>query len=174
MAERSTKGNSEAKRSRGRPSKYTPAVAATICERLAAGESLRAICRDGRMPPESTVREWVLDNHHGFSAQYARAREAQADTLFDEILEIADDRSRDFYVDEDGIRHVDHEHIQRARLRFDARRWYLSKFAPKRYADRLDLKHGADDGLTALLSRLSPTVGPPGERAPAHPDEGSR
>ncbi len=42
------------------------------------------------MPAESTVRLWATDNVRGFAAQYARAREVQADHYADEINEIAD------------------------------------------------------------------------------------
>src|SRR4051812_2164281 len=59
----------------GRPSTYTAELAATICARLATGETLRAVCRDDGMPSESTVRTWALDDREGFSAHYARARE---------------------------------------------------------------------------------------------------
>ena len=38
---------------------YTPALADTICKRIAEGESLRAICRDPGMPSEGTVRGWA-------------------------------------------------------------------------------------------------------------------
>lgn len=77
------------KRGTHRPGKYSQAIAHRICERLAAGESLRAICRDKDFPPESTVRGWVLDLPD-FAAQYARARDLGCDARADEILEIAD------------------------------------------------------------------------------------
>ena len=59
----------------GTPSVYTAELAEEICARLAAGESLKAICRDPDMPPFSTVQGWARDNHHGFAAMYDRARE---------------------------------------------------------------------------------------------------
>src|SRR5258708_3873989 len=41
-------------------STYTPERGAAICRRLAAGESLRAICRaDPAMPTEKTVWNWA-------------------------------------------------------------------------------------------------------------------
>jgi hypothetical protein len=60
----------------GRPSIYSDALAAEICERLASGESLRAICCEEHMPSRKVVHEWVADNHNGFRDQYARARSA--------------------------------------------------------------------------------------------------
>ena len=41
---------------------YAPEIADAILERLASGESLRAICRDKGMPNDRTVRGWVLDD----------------------------------------------------------------------------------------------------------------
>jgi hypothetical protein len=37
----------------------------------------------------------------------------------------------------DGERIVDHENIQRSRLRVDARKWAAARLAPKKYADRI-------------------------------------
>jgi hypothetical protein len=69
-----------------------------------------------------------LEDQEGFRAQYAQARDAQHDHWADEILHIADTPNRE--VDRD----VDHR-----RLQVDARKWLLSKLAPKKYGDRLDV-----------------------------------
>ncbi len=127
-------------RKKGRPSLYTDALAAKICRRLAEGESLRAICADKAVPAISTVMGWLFDgNHNEFSEQYARAREAQAEIRADEIVDIADDDSNDFTADKDGKLVANSEHIQRSRLRVDARKWIAAKLLPKRYGDKLDL-----------------------------------
>lgn len=115
---------------RGRPSLYTPEIAETICDLLAQGVSLRKICKPDDMPHEATVRRWVIDDYEGFSTQYTRARDIGLDCVADEVFEIADDGA-------------DH---QRDRLRFDARRWYLSKLAPKRYGDKITQEHTGTDG----------------------------
>ncbi len=128
------------KRKAGRPSKYSEALAALICERLAEGETLRAICRDKAMPGKTTVLRWLGDETNAdFRTQYAHAREMQADALFDEALEIADDVSGDWSTDKDGKKVLDHENIQRSRLRVDTRKWAAGKLAPKKYGDKLDL-----------------------------------
>ncbi len=134
-----------AKRKRGRPSRHTPELAAKLCERLAEGESLRAVCADKAMPAISTVMGWLFDgNHEEFSEQYARAREAQAEIRADEIVDIADDASGDFTADKDGKLVANSEHIQRSRLRVDARKWIAAKLLPKRYGDKL--QHTGDGG----------------------------
>lgn len=72
-----------------RPSKFTSSVADAICELLVDGKSLRTICSTAKMPSRSTVIRWLAENE-AFRNQYARARELQADTLAEEILDIAD------------------------------------------------------------------------------------
>lgn len=148
------------KKGPGRPTKFSTALAARICLRLAEGESLRSICRDDGMPARSTVNLWIIDDVQGFSAQYARARDAGLDMMADEVLDLADDGSNDWTEREnkDGstCTVLNGEAVARSRLRFDARRWYLSKLAPKRYGDKL--QHTGADGegpLTVQIVRYS-------------------
>lgn len=114
---------------RGRPTAYTPEIADEILERLAGGESLRRICEDEHIPPATTVRWWVVNDREGFSARYAQARDVGLDHIADEVMDIADHTTGD---------------VIRDRLRFDARRWYLSKLAPKRYGERQAIEHSVD------------------------------
>lgn len=120
----------------GRPSGYTKEIGDEICERLSDGESLRAICRDDHMPSKAAVFRWLYVNQT-FRDQYARAKEEQADSLADDILDIADDGRNDTYVDDEGNKKVDFDVIQRSRLRVDARKWIASKLKPKVYGDRI-------------------------------------
>lgn len=129
----------------GRPSKFTQAIADKICEAIADGGSLRTICADSGMPDKATVLRWLSDDQHqAFCDQYARAREAQADKYAEEIIEIADNGENDTYVDENGNTRTDQDVIARSRLRVEARKWYASKLAPKKYGDKLAVG-GADD-----------------------------
>lgn len=85
---------------------------------------------------------------------YARARMLLTESLVDEIIEISDDKSRDFVQTDDGLK-VDHDHINRSKLRVDSRKWLASKIAPKLYGDRVALT-GADGGpLVVSVMRLS-------------------
>ncbi len=68
----------------------------------------------------------------------------QADALFDEALEIADDAAGDVTTDKDGKETVNHENIQRSRLRVDTRKWAAGKLAPKRYGDKI--QHTGEGG----------------------------
>lgn len=49
---------------------------------------MRSVCRDESMPALSTVLLWVTDDREGFSVHYARAREAQAHTHVDEMMDL--------------------------------------------------------------------------------------
>ena len=135
---------------KGRPSKYSDGLAEEICGLLAEGQSLAEICRRNDMPARATVYRWLADDD-GFRDRYARAREAQADRFADEILEIADDATNDWVERHQGgetIRVVDHEHIQRSRLRVDARKWLMAKLAPKKYGDSVALTGGGGGPMT--------------------------
>lgn len=127
---------------RGRPSKFSKTLADRICEELTKGRTLRDVCRDDDMPSEAVVRAWALDDIQGFSAQYTRAREIGYQTMADEVLDIADDGTNDYITIQTkrGTKVVlDQEHVARSRLRFDARRWMLSKALPKLYGDKIAL-----------------------------------
>lgn len=127
----------------GRPSVFSEELGNTICKRLADGESLRVICRDEDMPEARTVHYWLIDGkHESFFHQYARAREIQAEIMFDEILEISDDSTNDWETRQfgkDKVKVENREATGRSRLRVDTRKWYLSKVLPKKYGEKLDV-----------------------------------
>jgi hypothetical protein len=121
---------------------YSDELARAICSRLAEGESLRQICASQGMPDSATVLRW-LDQHSAFREQYARAREVQAEHWVDEIIEIADDAVNDWEEREkkDGTTSmaVRHDHISRAKLRIDTRKWLMSRLVPKKYGDTSEM-----------------------------------
>lgn len=82
------------------------------------------------MPSLVTVYNW-LHNNEGFLKKYTRAKEESADTLADQLLEIADDASLD---------------PNDKRVRIDARKWIASKMKPKKYGDKTALVGDTDDG----------------------------
>src|SRR3990167_2857553 len=137
-------------KSKGRPSKFNAGTALAICEHLAAGMTLREVCRQVGMPAESTVRAWAIDDREGFSAQYAQAREIGYHVMADELLEIADDGTNDWMErqNKDGSTFtvLNGEHVQRSRLRVDTRKWLLSKALPKIYGDKAAMELTGKDG----------------------------
>ena len=140
----------------GRPSTYTDAVAATICSRLACGESLRAICLDDDMPDRTTVYDWLF-RMPDFASQYTRAREEQAETMADDIVAIADESYHDHDIDENGHVRVNNEAIQRSKLRVEARKWVAAKLKPKKYGDKITQEVvGANGGAVQFEHTVDP------------------
>lgn len=141
----------QGKRPVGRPpgDDYTQEVGDKICQEMTLGRSLRSIVKDDGMPSMTSVLKWLVV-HHNFAMQYARAREAQADALADEILDISDDGSNDWMVanDKDNAGYRENgEAINRSRLRIDARKWLAGKMRPKKYGEKFLNEHtGADGG----------------------------
>jgi hypothetical protein len=135
----------------GRPSKFTQEIADTICEEIAtSSKSLKTICEKEGMPAVRTVLHWLSEGEKTgatedlklFLHSYTRARDAQADFLAEEILEIADDGSNDFMTITKGDKTYEVENKEvtnRSRLRVDARKWIASKLKPKKYSERIDL-----------------------------------
>ena len=125
--------------------KFSQEVFDEICERLSDGESLRDICLADDMPNKATVFRW-LANDKTLSDQYARAREEQADTIFDEILSIADDGRNDWVEDKEGGEKYNGDHVQRSRLLIDARKWMAGKLRPKKYGEKIEVDNLSSDG----------------------------
>jgi hypothetical protein len=110
---------------------YTPELGQRICDLIAEGQTVSAICAvpqntppelwdEWHMPKASTVYYW-LNQYPDFLEKYARAREIQTEIRNDEILDIAD---APMYTP---------EQVNRAKLRIDARKWDLAHRKPKRW-----------------------------------------
>ncbi|HDS1187418.1 TPA: terminase small subunit protein [Stenotrophomonas maltophilia] len=137
-----------------RPSKYSQQLADAICDLLVDGKSLRTICSTAKMPSRSTVIRWLAENE-AFRNQYARARELQADTLAEEILDIADKAVLGERLKKDGkgkvLERQTGDMVERSKLMIDARKWYAGKLQPKKYGERVALDHGVQDNLADKL-----------------------
>ncbi|MDI2113057.1 terminase small subunit-like protein [Commensalibacter nepenthis] len=109
-----------------RPSKYSEEIVNKICEQIASGGTLLKICENEDMPGYSTVMAWKNERKE-FQDKYARAREDRADFRFDEIDQILSEDMQDMVA------------VQRAKLKIDAKKWQMSKEAPKKYSDKIDM-----------------------------------
>ena len=114
---------------KGRPTQYTSQLGQLICDKIATGNTgLVKLCRGKGLPHLTTVLSWLRDpDKKEFLESYLCAREAQADLLSDEIIEIAD---------ETGDAKERATDIASARLRNDARKWKAGKLSPKKYGDK--------------------------------------
>jgi hypothetical protein len=144
-------GVSKAPKKTGRPSKYTPELAAEICERLSTGETMRQICRDEHMPHWTQVYEW-LSRDDSLSLRVARAREAGYDALAEEALEIANTPhlgqkkvfSSGAGEDEDSMTVTEDDMLGHRKLQIETRLKLLACWNPKKYGNKVAL--GGDPG----------------------------
>jgi hypothetical protein len=128
---------------------YNSEAADRVCELLIEGLSLRKICEMEGMPSRRAIFYW-LEKNEEFRQRYELARGLQAEAMSHELLEIADDSSKDFIITEDGREVVNHEAINRSRLRVDTRKFLMSKLLPRKYGDKIQVDGGVDIEADAL------------------------
>lgn len=131
-----------------------------ICEFIATGKKgLVTYCLKPGNPGYRTVMRW-LSEHAEFQLAYAAAKEAQADHLAEEIVDLADAcrlgkrTTRKGKGEKAEVETVEHDMVDRSRLQIDVRKWYAAKLAPKKYGDRVTQEVTGDLGvkMTAAVS----------------------
>lgn len=155
------------KRPPGRPSGYSKELGERICDLIATSDKgLTHICRaNPDLPDKDTIRLWTW-RYPEFHAQYLRAREAQQEWMAERAMEIADDGTNDTYIDQEtGQPKIDHDVIQRSRLRVETIKWQAGKLAPKRFGDKIDVNHGGqpDNPMKMLYEQITGTPMKPKE-----------
>lgn len=152
------------------PPKYDKEKAiTTVLDELAAGASLISVCKQDGLPSFTTFMRWLAEEGEAgdrLRDQYARAREIQAEVIAEDILTIADEECTMVKADKHGSRDDDGDGntevvfdstaVQRNRLRVDARKWLLSKMAPKKYGDKIQAEHsGPNGGVIQVASTVT-------------------
>jgi hypothetical protein len=97
-----------------------------ILKRIAKGESLNSICKEAGMPSISAFVELTQEDEI-LGEKYVRARDTQAEVLFDEIMDIIERTP------------AKGEDVAKARLLVDTKKWFLSKVKPRRFGDKVDV-----------------------------------
>lgn len=103
---------------------------------MISGESGNEACRQVGIP-NGTFRIWIAQDIDKLRARYAAARDIGADSLVEQILDIADNQDNDIGIDGQG----NHVQVSRDRLRIDARKWLAAKLAPHRYGEKVEITH---------------------------------
>ena len=116
---------------------YRQRVTDFVCDLLAEGKTLTSICMDNLkdVPRKNNFLKWLAADEC-LRNQYACAREAQADYIAEQTIDIADTETDP----------------QVARVRIDARKWFASKVAPKKYGDKITQEHTGANGAPLDLS----------------------
>lgn len=105
---------------------YTPELAAKVCAAVADGKSIRSVCKQAGMPSKASVFRWLRE-YPEFVKMYEIATDERADTLVDEIVEIADNCK------------TDADSIRKAKLRIHARVEQAQRMKPRKYGNQLQL-----------------------------------
>jgi len=124
-----------------------------ICAHVESGESLRSWSIANGLPNRS-VNDWI-EADADRTAQYARAREERADTVFDTLDDVsAAAVNADSAVQVAGLR-----------LKSDNIKWKLARMNAKKYGDKLDITAAVttssmtDEQLMEKARALSEKIG---------------
>jgi hypothetical protein len=137
-----------------KPSKPTKAksedranISIMVLEGMRSGLSAFKACKAAGVP-QSTFNDWI-NADADLAVQYAHAREALIEKMAGEILEIADTPvgSMDNGATDSGA-------IQKQRLQVDTRKWLLSKLAPKKYGDKIEVSGDPHNPLVQRIERV--------------------
>jgi len=99
-------------------------------------DGLRKICSEAGTDPKEFYRH--ISKYTDDCQRYARAKEAQAQVIFDNMRTVAADGSSDFVTDADGNEKFQSEHVQRSKLIVETDKWVLAKLKPKVYGDKIE------------------------------------
>ena len=120
--------------------KRYPETINSILEMMQSGKSLRNAC-DAHGISSGSFMLWVSEDRN-LAEQYKAAREAMIDKIADDTVALAD---ADPERGPDGK--IDSGWVSNQRLKIDTRKWLLSKLAPKKYGDKIEVSGDADSPL---------------------------
>jgi hypothetical protein len=137
-----TKSHKPKAAAKPRPSKYENKadICALVLSGMRGGLSAFKACEAAGVP-HSTFLLWMKDDAE-LADSYARAREDLIERIANEVIELSD---ADVGLQPDGKK--DWAAVQKHKLQVDTRKWLLSKLAPKKYGDKLELTGDPDRPL---------------------------
>ena len=115
-------------------------LAKKVLEGMHGGRSCFKACQAAGVP-HSTFIGWVNVDPE-LADRYTRAREDLIERMAQEVLELSD---VDVGLQPDGKK--DWAAVQKHKLQVDTRKWLLSKLAPKKFGDKLELTGDPDRPL---------------------------
>jgi hypothetical protein len=113
-----------------------------------SSKSLAQHCKENTHWPNARNIRKAIREHEEYRHIYATAKDEQMDYLAEQMLEICDNDSKDLItkVDSEGNEYqcIDMQHINRARLRIDTRKFICAKLKPKVYGTIINKNDEAD------------------------------
>jgi hypothetical protein len=133
---------------RASPRQWTSALKMELCRRIAEGQTIYAIAGKNGFPSQSAIYA-ELRRDHEFMKDYEIAREWQLATWEDEIIELANDSSKDRLPDG----RIDVDHIARMKLVVNTKQWVMSRRNPRKYGDRVSAEVSGPNGDAIEVKR---------------------
>ena len=137
---------------------FDRAIAAEICEQIAEGGVLKAVCASREdFPSPRQARRWLRGNE-AFAAEYAKACVERLSAWEDEIVLIADDDSKDKVEKRTArglVLETDAAAVSRSKLQVDARKALLRANNPQKWGEAIAVVNPEQDMFAEMsLDRL--------------------
>ena len=133
-----------------RKSKYSDnkeEICAKVLEGMRGGMSAFKSCEAAGVNHSTFIR-WA-DEDAELADNYARAREDLLERMAQEVLDLSDKE-----VPETGDGRKDWQAIQKHKLQVDTRKWLLSKLAPRKYGEKLEVSGDPANPLVQRIERI--------------------
>jgi hypothetical protein len=131
-----------------KPERDKDGISQAVLQGMRSGLSCFKACEAAGVP-NSTFMRW-LETDVKLAESYAHAREDLIERIANEVLELSD---QEVPLTGDGKK--DWQAIQKHRLQVDSRKWILSKLAPKKYGEKLEV---SGDPVNPLVHRIERVV----------------
>jgi hypothetical protein len=122
-------------------------ISQSVLDGMRSGLSAFKACQAAGVP-QSTFSRWV-DDDAILAENYTRAREDLIERMAQEVLELSDS---DVGFLPDGKK--DWAAVQKHKLQVDTRKWLLSKLAPKKYGEKLEVSGDPSSPLVQRIERV--------------------
>ena len=123
------------------PTRFSQKLADEICGQIAAGASLRTVCKQPGMPARFTVLRWLASGDYpDFIVAYQGAFAAQADAIEEDMAEI-ETKLMKGRMDP-----------QRARVALASMQWRAERRAPKKYGTKIQQEITGRDGGPVVIA----------------------
>ena len=122
-------------------------ISAMVLKEMRNGLSAFKACKRAGVN-QSTFNDWLNDDAK-LAADYARAREDLLEMMASELLDSAD---RPVGSTDSGA--TDSGAVADKKVQIDTRKWLLSKLAPKKYGEKLEVSGDPTNPLVQRIERV--------------------
>ena len=122
-------------------------IAEMVIKAMDSGMSCFKACQQAGVPMP-TFMLWVSQDS-ALAESYAQARENFVERIAQEVMELSD-----IDVGETPDGRKDWAAVQKHKLQVDTRKWLLSKLAPKKYGEKIEISGDKESPLVHRIERV--------------------